>query len=80
MMSQLTKSTKIYLRKYPYLHSCRELDELNGYIETQPACYQIANYNVHPAPTLCLEKTITGSVNVGVTLVEASSHIEVSTG
>jgi hypothetical protein len=49
-------------------------------ISVQPAVYQIANYNVHPAPKVSLEATFPVSLSITVSLVETNLNIELKEG
>jgi len=49
-------------------------------ISVQPAVYQIANYNVHPAPKVSLESTFPVSLSITVALVETNLNLELKEG
>jgi hypothetical protein len=49
-------------------------------ITTQPASFQIANYNVHPAPILALNVPLPSGQLINVTLIESVTNTEVSYG
>jgi hypothetical protein len=47
---------------------------------TQPAEYQVANYNIYPSPTICVEDGIDANVNVCAYLMEKVSGIVIEKG
>jgi hypothetical protein len=47
---------------------------------TQPANYQIVNYNINPAPCIALDINIEGNLTVNASLIESTSQQAVSGG
>lgn len=46
----------------------------------QPACYQIANYNVHPPPKIFLSHSIPATLTVEIILVEDATGLQIRKG
>ena len=53
---------------------------LKGLLLTQPAEYQVANYNIYPSPTISIEDGIDPNLEVQAYLIERESGIVIDKG
>jgi hypothetical protein len=49
-------------------------------VTTQPADWQVANYNIYPAPSLTFSSAIPTSVNITASLIEGGTNLELLAG
>jgi hypothetical protein len=56
------------------------LRDLSITLNNQPACFQIANYNVHPTPSILLSVPLSTQKEVVAVLVESSTNTELEEG